>query len=275
MGDFETIETSTADGVTTVRLNRPDKRNAMNPTMHREMVRALRALADDDATRVLVLTGAGRAFCAGQDLKEYFHEIRDDPRARERARRDSHDWRYRLLHNFPKPTIAAVNGYCFGGAFTAVASCDIAVAADEAIFGLSEVNWGHIPGGMVTKIVADLMLPRQALFHILTGRTFDGRKSAEIGLTTMSVPLADLAGTVGELADELKAKDPLTLRACKEAFKGADIRGMSAEASLAWLTAKSDQLDRWQARAGRTDGAASFLNKEYRPGFEPMPEARA
>ncbi len=275
MDGYETIDVGTADGVTTVRLNRPDKRNAMNPTMHREMVDALRRLADDDATQVLVLTGAGRSFCAGQDLKEYFHEIRDDARARERARRDSHDWRYRLLHNFPKPTIAAVNGYCFGGAFTVVASCDIAVAADEATFGLSEVNWGHIPGGMVTKIVADLMPSKQALYYILTGRTFGGATSARIGLTTMSVPLADLESTVSELAGELKAKDPLTLRACKEAFKGVDIRGMSAEASLSWLTAKSDQLRRWQAQAGRTDGAESFLKKEYRPGFAPMPQGRA
>ena len=275
MSDYETIEVDTDDGVTTVRFDRPDKRNAMNPTMHREMVDVLRRLADDDATQVLVITGAGASFCAGQDLKEYFHEIRDDVGARERARRDSHDWRHRLLYNFPKPTVAAVNGYCFGGAFTIVASCDIAVTADEATFGLSEINWGHIPGGMVTKIVADLMLPKQALYYILTGRTFDGETSARIGLTTMSVPLADLARTVGELAGELKAKDPLTLRACKEAFKGVDIRGMSAEASLAWLTAKSDQLRRQQAQAGRTDGAESFLKKEYRPGFAPMPQARA
>ena len=147
------ILVNTVDGVTTITLNRPDKRNAMSPELHREMVEALEFLRDDPATQVLVITGAGEAFSAGQDLKKYFYETKDDAAARVRARRDSHEWRQRLLQNFPKPTIAAVNGYCFGGAFTIVASCDIAVTADEATFGLSEINFGHIAGGMVTKIV--------------------------------------------------------------------------------------------------------------------------
>lgn len=275
MYDYDTVEVRTVEGVTTVALNRPEKRNAMNPRMHREMADLLRRLAVDDETHVVILTGNGTAFCAGQDLKEYFHEIRDDVRAREEARRDSHDWRYRLLNHFPKPTVAAVNGYCFGGAFTIVASCDIAVTADEATFGLSEVNWGHIPGGMVTKVVADLMPPRQALFYIMTGRTFDGPEAVRVGLATLSVPLDRLRDTVDGIAEELAHKDPLALQACKEAFKSVDIKTMSAEASLAWLTAKSDQLRRQQEAAGRGDGAESFLNKEYRPGFAPMPRVSA
>lgn len=275
MYDYDTVEVTTTGGVTTAALDRPEKRNAMNPRMHREMADLLRRLAVDDDTKALVVTGNGSSFCAGQDLKEYFHEIRDDERAREEARRDSHDWRYRLLNHFPKPTIAAVNGYCFGGAFTIVASCDIAVTADEATFGLSEVNWGHIPGGMVTKIVADLMPPRQALFYIMTGRTFDGPEAVRIGLATLSVPLDALSETVNGMAEELVQKDPLALRACKEAFKSVDIKTMSTEAALAWLSAKSDQLRRRQEAQGRSDGAESFLNKEYRPGFAPMPQAPA
>ncbi|WP_322440892.1 p-hydroxycinnamoyl CoA hydratase/lyase [Micromonospora sicca] len=272
---YNTILIDKKDRVTTLTLNRPEKRNAMSPELHAEMVQALTELAHDDETAVLVITGAGESFCAGQDLKKYFHEIRDTPAAREAARKNSHDWRYRILNHFPKPTIAAVNGYCFGGAFTVVASCDIAIAADEATFGLSEINFGHIPGGMVAKIVADAMIPRQALFYILTGRKFDGKTSRDIGFTTMSVPRANLMDTVYEIAEELKAKDPLALRACKEAFKQVDLRRISHEEALSWLTAKSDQLIRKQSQRGGTDGIESFLKKEYRPGFGPAPQVNA
>lgn len=272
---YRTVLIEKKDGVTTLTLNRPEKRNAMSPELHAEMVEALTELAEDKETKVLVITGAGESFCAGQDLKKYFHEIRDSVAAREAARKNSHDWRYRILNHFPKPTIAAVNGYCFGGAFTVVASCDIAVAADEATFGLSEINFGHIPGGMVSKIVADAMIPRQALYYILTGRTFDGKTSRDIGFTTMSVPLKDLYSTVYQIADELKAKDPLALRASKEAFKQVDLRRISAEEALTWLTAKSDQLIRRQTQRGGRDGIESFLDKEYRPGFGPSPSVQA
>ena len=266
-----TILIDTKDGVTTITFNRPDKRNAMSPELHHEMVEALQYLRDDPNTQVLVITGQGDSFSAGQDLKKYFHETVDDPAARRAARRDSHEWRQRLLQNFPKPTIAAINGYCFGGAFTIVASCDIAIAADEAIFGLSEINFGHIAGGMVTKIVADNMIPRQALYYILTGRQFNGETSARIGFTTMSVPKTELTTTVNQLADELKAKDPLALQACKEAFRSVDLRTMSHDEAFHWLTAKSEQLRYAQAKRGGGDGIEKFLNKEYRPGYEPVP----
>jgi feruloyl-CoA hydratase/lyase len=272
---YNTICIEKNNGVSTLTLNRPEKRNAMSPELHHEMVSALSELAADEETAVLVITGAGDSFSAGQDLKKYFHEIRDTPAAREAARKNSHDWRYRILNNFPKPTIAAINGYCFGGAFTVVASCDIAVAAHEATFGLSEINFGHIPGGMVAKIVSDAMIPRQALYYILTGRQFDGKTSRDIGFTTMSVPLSELMDTVYEIAEELKQKDPLALRACKEAFKQLDLRNHSAEEALAFLSAKSDQLIRKQKARGDSDGIESFLNKEYRPGFGPAPRVNA
>src|ERR1051325_8882991 len=104
----------------------------MNPRMHMEMVDALTMLESDDECRVLVLTGAGESFCAGQDLKEYFYDIDEDPAARARARKGGETGRPDLLPLFPKPTIGAVNGFCFGGAFTTVANCDFAIASDKA-----------------------------------------------------------------------------------------------------------------------------------------------
>jgi trans-feruloyl-CoA hydratase/vanillin synthase len=139
---YETILVEKNDGITTIRLNRPQKKNAMSPTLHREMHAALRSLEFDDETQVLVITGSGDAFCAGQDLKEYFYDNKDSARQTEEIQRISHEWRHQILNTFPKPTIASINGYCFGGAFTIVASSDIAIAANEARFGLSEINFG-------------------------------------------------------------------------------------------------------------------------------------
>ncbi len=106
------------EGVTFVILNRPEKRNAMSPELHREMCEALEALEIEDATKIVVITGAGESFSAGQDIKLYFRSTEDDPNARAAARHDSHHWRWEKLSKFQKPTIAMVNGYCFGGAFT-------------------------------------------------------------------------------------------------------------------------------------------------------------
>ena len=267
MADYQTILIDKSNGVTTVRFNRPEKRNAMSPRLHREMHDALTELEFDPETEVLVITGQGESFSAGQDLKEYFYELKDDRRAREEIRRVSHAWRHEKLRFFPRPTIAAINGWCFGGAFTTVCSVDIAIAANEATFGLSEVNFGNIPGGLVTKVVQEMVQPRQALYYILTGDTFDGQKAAEIGLVTMSVPRAELDAKVQEVAAKLQKKDPLALRACKEAFKAVS-PSVSYEDAWYWLTARSESLSLQQKGNNWMDqGIGQFLQKNYKPGL--------
>jgi trans-feruloyl-CoA hydratase/vanillin synthase len=271
--DYETILVETDNGITTVKFNRPEKRNAMSPQLHQDMYDVLRDLEFDDDTKVLIITGNGEAFCAGQDLKEYFFEQKDNHRAREESRRLSHAWRHQLLYYFPKPTIAMVNGYCFGGAFTTVASCDIAIAADEATFGLSEVNFGHLAGGIVSKVVADLMLPRQALYYLMTGEPFDGKRATEIGFVTLSVPKAQLLSRTLALAETLKAKNPHGLRACKDAVKAVAIRNLSYEDSWQWLTARSEQLRLAQKDKNWIEhGIGKFVEKAYRPGREAAPQ---
>ncbi|WP_279582284.1 p-hydroxycinnamoyl CoA hydratase/lyase [Fodinicola feengrottensis] len=202
-----------------VVLNRPEKRNAMNPALNAEMLDVLDEVEADDSIEIMVLTGAGTAFSAGMDLKEYFHEIDSAPPARQRqVRREAYGWQYERLRMFPKPTIAMVNGWCFGGAFTPLVSCDLAIAAESATFGLSEVNWGIIPAGVVTRDLAAVLGYRTALDLIMTGRTFDGREAAAMGLVNSAVPAADLRAEVIALADRLRAKNPATLRAAKEAL---------------------------------------------------------
>jgi len=261
---YETILVDTKDNVTTITFNRPERRNAMSPKLHMEMVDALTQLEEDDDCCVLVLTGAGESFCAGQDPKEYFYDIDEDPKARARARRAAETWRSHLLRLFPKPTIAAINGFCFGGAFTIVANSDFAIASDKATFGLSEINFGKLPGGHVTKIIKELMHPRDALYYILTGKPFDARKAAEIKFVTMCVPHDKLWDEVNELADCLKGKNPIVLKEAKEAYRY--ISDMNWEEAGAWLTAKSAELD---LKAGKTwkAGVEQFKSKQYRPGL--------
>ncbi len=268
---YKTILVDKADGITTVRFNRPEKKNAMSPALHREMYDALTDLETDKDTQVLIITGSGDAFSAGQDLKEYFYALKDNEQEEREIRRISHGWRHQKLYHFPRPSIAMINGWCFGGAFTVVGSADIAIAADEATFGLSEINFGNLPGGVVTKVVADLMMPRQALYYALTGARFDGRKAVEIGFTTLSVPRAELEKTTLELARTLKEKDPHALKACKEAFKAIDIRRMSYDESWYWLKARVEQLTLEQKGGWIEQGIGKFIEGTYRPGLEAMP----
>jgi enoyl-CoA hydratase/carnithine racemase len=108
------------DAVATVTLNRPSKRNAMSPMLHLAMADMLEKLRYEKTSRVVVITGAGEAFCAGMDLKQFFVDLKDNPPEFDRIFRIATEWRFRTLRYYPKPTIAMVNGYCFGGAFSIV-----------------------------------------------------------------------------------------------------------------------------------------------------------
>jgi trans-feruloyl-CoA hydratase/vanillin synthase len=238
------------------------------------MLAALTDISYDKDTQVLIITGSGNAFCAGQDLKEYFYEMKDAERERDEIQKISQAWRHTLLNHFPKPTIASINGYCFGGAFTVVASCDIAIAADEATFGLSEINFGSIPAGLVAKAISAEMSYRQMLYYSLTGEQFDGKRSVEIGFTTMSVPRAQLEARTMQVANTLKGKDRHALRATKDAFKAVDIRSMSYNDALYWLKARLDQMTYEQKGANwMNHGISKFIEGEYQPGKGAVPKA--
>jgi trans-feruloyl-CoA hydratase/vanillin synthase len=264
MSSYETIIVDRKDNVVTITFNRPHKKNAMSPKLHDEMVELLSRLRYDKDLRALVITGKGDSFSAGEDLKEFFYEQRD--RMQFEALVDkSVEWRVRILRAFPVPTIAAINGWCFGGAFSIVAGCDIAIAADEATFGLSEVNFGHFPGGPVSKQISAIMRPREAVYYILTGEQFNGKRAAEIGLVTYSVPRAQLDEEVGKVVRKLCEKEPLALRACKEAYRDS-LLIPDIEAALAYSGAKSDQLSFLQNSAWKEQGIKQFIEGSYRPG---------
>jgi feruloyl-CoA hydratase/lyase len=159
-----------------------------------------------------------------------------------------------------------VNGWCFGGAFTPMCACDIAIAADEATFGVSEVNWGIIPGGNVSKVLSVVMNYRKALYYIMSGETFDGKKAAELGVVTESVPKAQLRERTRDVAKMLLKKNPTAVRQAKIAFKYVD--EMTWDESAEYLSAKSDQLRVVDPEKGRAQGMSEFLDKKtYRPGL--------
>ncbi len=264
--NYETVLIEKEDGITWLIMNRPEKRNAMSPQLHIEMDDALADLAVDPETQVLVLTGAGEAFCAGQDIRLYFRANDDAPAARAKARHASNQWRWQRLSAFPQPTIAMVNGYCFGGGFTQVCACDLAVAADEALFGLSEVNWGILPGGIVSWNVAQTLNLRDGMYYALTGDTFDGKKAKEIGFVNFSFPKEKLREGTVKLARKLMEKSPAVLRYTKEALRA--VRFMNEPQAADYLNAKSDALRFADKEDSRTHGMKQFLDdKSYRPGF--------
>lgn len=251
-----------------VTLNRPEKRNAMSPSLNREMIDILYALEVDERCGVIVLTGAGDAFSAGMDLKEYFRETDGLPPFRLwQIRRESFDWHWRALMYNQKPTIAMINGWCFGGAFTPVVSCDLAIAADEAVFGLSEINWGIIPAGGVPRALAEVMSYRNALYYIMTGETFDGQKAAQMGFVNESVPRDKLRERTVELANVLLDKNPIVLSAAKIAYK--HLQNMPAETAFDYIGAKAGLTQSQDPEKGREKGLSQFLDeKSYRPGLE-------
>lgn len=265
---WSTVTVEVAHGIAQITLDRPDKRNAMNPTLNREMIDVLETLELDADAGVLVLTGAGEAWTAGMDLKEYFREVDAQPEiVQERIRRDCSQWQWKLLRLYAKPTIAMVNGWCFGGAFSPLVACDLAIAADDAVFGLSEINWGIPPGNLVSKALADTIGHRAALYYIMTGETFTGTEAAAMGLVNRSVPRAQLADTVNTLATTLLAKNPVALRYAKTGFKRC--RELTWEQSEDYLYAKIDQASHRDPEHGREQGLKQFLDdKTIKPGLQ-------
>ncbi len=262
---WETIRIDVEDGVGVLTLNRPEKKNAMNPRLHEEVTAALEALRYDDAVRVLVITGAGDSFSAGMDLKEFFIELKSKPAEYDRITRISIEWRGRTLRHFPKPTIAMVNGHCFGGAFTIVEACDLAVAAEDARMGLSEINFKMFPGGSVSKSMGNLLRPRDYLWYAMTGRPFSGKVAAGIGFVNFAFPAETLREETMSAAREIAAKDPSALRATKDAYRFS--LDMDWDTAMSYASAMEAQHTARQDDAFRKEGIGDFLDKKYRPGL--------
>jgi trans-feruloyl-CoA hydratase/vanillin synthase len=248
-----------------VTFNRPNKRNAMSPKLNRRMMEVLDELEFCDDVGVLVLTGEGTAWTAGMDLKKYFRETESQGLSGIRkSQREAYGW-WRRLRWYQKPTIAMVNGWCFGGGYGPLYACDLAFCADEARFGLSEINWGILPGGGATKVAQALMPFRAAMYHALTGEHIGGRKAAEWGLVNESVPLAELKARVKDVANILLEKNPVTMKAAKDAMRRVvEMTYDNAEDYLVRAQEAANSFD----NTGRKEGIRQFIDeKSYKPGL--------
>jgi trans-feruloyl-CoA hydratase/vanillin synthase len=260
-----TVAYDIVDRIAWVRFNRPEKRNCMNPTLNREMMEVLDALEFRDDVGVLVLSGQGSAWSAGMDLKEYFRETEAKGLGASRqAQRESYGW-WRRLRWYQKPTIAMVNGWCFGGGYGPLFACDLAFAAEDAQFGLSEINWGILPGGGATKVAGELLPFRKAMYHAMMGENVDGKTAADWGLVNEAVPLDTLKDRVTQVANVLLKKNPVALKATKDAVRRVGV--LSYDDAEDYLIRAQEAANSYD-NEGRKEGIKQFIDdKTFKPGL--------
>ncbi len=243
--------------VATLTINRPDKLNALNIETRGRMVRELDELAKNDDVRVLVITGAGdKAFIAGADISEF--EGRS-PVDQYRVMTDSSV--FLAVDRFPKPTIAAINGFCLGGGCELAIACDIRIASQKAKLGQPEINLGLLPGGGGTQRLPRLVGMGAAFKLLYTGDFIRADEALRIGLVDEVVPAGDVAARAKELAEAIAAKSPVALRLIKQAVR-TSMRtpldeGLSQEVSLFALAFASEDMK---------EGVDAFLTKR-KPNF--------
>jgi trans-feruloyl-CoA hydratase/vanillin synthase len=261
----DTVTFAIEDQIAWVKFNRPEKRNAMSPTLNRRMMEVLDELEFHPDAGVVVLTGEGSAWTAGMDLKEYFRETEIKGLAGTRqAQRESYGW-WRRLRWYQKPTIAMVNGWCFGGGYGPLFGCDLAFAAEDAKFGLSEINWGILPGGGATKVAVELLSMRDAMYHAMTGEPIDGVKAAAWKLVNEAVPAAQLRARVTEVANVLLKKNPVALKATKDAIRR--VSEMTYENAEDYLVRAQEAANSYD-NEGRKEGIRQFIDeKSFKPGL--------
>lgn len=190
-------------------LNQPEKRNALGDEIVAGLQQHLRTAIGQDAVRVIVITGAGSAFCAGADLKS------GGMRGGDAAEENPFVSVMKTIWQAPKPVIARVNGPAFGGGIGLVAACDVAVAADTATFSFSEVRVGVVPA-MISVVVIPKIGIHQAMYLFLTGERFSAGRAVEIGLLHKAVPAERLDAAVDEIAGMIRLGGPNAIGAAKE-----------------------------------------------------------
>ena len=262
----DTVAVTIENRIAWVRFNRPEKRNCMSPKLNRQMLKVIEELEFREDVGVLVLSGEGDAWSAGMDLKEYFRETEAQGLwAIRKSQREAYRW-WNRLRWYEKPTIAMVNGWCFGGGYGPLYACDIAVASDDAQFGLSEINWGILPGGGASKVAADLMPLRKAMYHAMMGENLTGQQAAAQGLVTESVPAGDLKARVTAIAEALLKKDGNALRATKWAVRR--MIDMTYENAEDYLIRAQEALHSYGGVAARKEATRQFLDeKSFKPGL--------
>ena len=251
---YQTLIVERAGAIATITLNRPDARNAIDLTMRRELVAALDDVEADEAGRVLVLTGAGGHFCAGGDVKSM--RAQRSTAAEGRARVELLNRMVQRLVDFPRPTLAMVDGYAVGAGTNLALCCDLVVASDRAKFGELFNKIGLVPDGGGTWLLSRLVGLARAKELIFTGEVFDAAEAARIGLVNRVVPVAELERVTRALAEKIAAGPPGVLRMAKHMVNRAATSDLAAALDL---EAYSQGLA--VASEDHQEGLAAFFDK--------------
>jgi enoyl-CoA hydratase/carnithine racemase len=252
-----TLRLDVADHVALVTVDRPDVRNAIDRQVQDELRTVLDAFRDDDRVGAVVITGAGeRAFVAGADIGQLRHYDLHTGLAASMQRLYDH------LEAYPKPTIAAVNGYALGGGCELAMACDIRIAAASARFGLPETTLSVLPGAGGTQRLARLIGTGRAIEMILTGRIFTADEALTAGLVTSVVPGEQLIAAARETAGTILAKGPVAVRLAKLVVRA----GMDADLGTGLVIEQLAQALLYTTEDKR-EGADAFLGKRA-PAFQ-------
>jgi len=256
---YETLLYDVASGLARITVNRPDKLNALNGTVIRELGEAAEAAASDPAVHAVILTGAGpKAFVAGADIGELTTQGPMDGRARARAGQLV----FRAFEHMNKPVIAAVNGFALGGGCELAMACHIRIASDTAKFGQPEVKLGLLPGYGGTVRLPRIVGKGRALELLLTGAIIDATEALRIGLVSRVVPADQLLGEAEALVRGIMDQGPLAVRSVLEAvdagYEMSQEDALLLEANLFGLLSSTDDM---------REGTRAFLEKR-KPAFE-------
>jgi enoyl-CoA hydratase/carnithine racemase len=248
---YKTLLVSRDGARATLALHNPARKNAIGPAMVNELLWALEDANGDDGVRIIVLTGAGDAFCAGGDFGQMTagaDEAALPPKG------DYVDLVLALLRS-PKPVVARVNGAAMGGGLGLVAASHFAVAVDTAKLGTPEINVGLFPM-MIMAVLARLVPRRRLLEMMLFGERMSAAEAKEVGLLGKVVPAAELDGAVREIEDRIASKSPIAIRMGLEAFAAQD--DLDLDAALPMLR---ERLARCLSTEDAREGLMAFLEK--------------
>lgn len=255
---FADLDYDVADGIATIALDRPDALNAFTVPLKESLLEAIKAAEADQAVRVMILTGTGRAFCAGQDLKE---RLEPDAAPLDVELRERYNPIVLAMRRSTKPIVGAINGVAAGAGASVAFACDIRIAAESASFLLAFGRVGLIPDSGATWLLPRLVGPAKAAEMALLAEPLSARDAERFGLVARVVPDTELAGAARALASRLVGLAPRALELTK--------RAIEAGASLSFEAALEQEAD-LQGEAGSTadhaEGLAAFLEKRQ-PAF--------
>ena len=262
---YRTLAVELRNGVALVGLNRPEVHNAFDETLIAELTDALRAADADPAVRAVILLGAGRSFCAGADLN-WMKEMAGYSRAQNLADAQALAAMLRTLNGLAKPTIARVHGAAMGGGVGLVACCDIAIAAQEATFALSEAKLGLIPA-TISPYVVDAIGTRYARRYSLTAERFDAAEAYRIGLVHDLVQQTELDARINELLGALLVAGPQAQTECKALIRNVSHRPIDAQV----IAGTARNIADVRASPEGKEGVAAFLGKRKAAWVPPAP----